>query len=116
MPHSYKSRWAWLRWTGLLLCLVLAGGRAQGQTATGQQFMIMGRVVDAAGQGLPGATILVRGTGLGTATNAEGRYTLSATKPAGDYALVASLVGYKSETQTVALGPGTTVTTDFKLT
>ncbi len=112
MTKSYFMGCPLSRWVGLLGCLLLllSAGRAQAQA-----FTITGRVLDARGQGLPGATILVRGTGLGTATNSEGVYALSGTQPAGDYVLAASLIGYKSESQPVVLGPGTTVTTDFTL-
>ncbi|GAA4377495.1 TonB-dependent receptor [Hymenobacter koreensis] len=38
---------------------------------------VSGRVVDEKGQGLPGVGILVKGTTIGTSTNAEGQYTLN---------------------------------------
>ena len=45
--------------------------------AFSQTRQISGRVSDAAGQGLPGVTVLVKGTGSGTTTNIEGNYSLN---------------------------------------
>ncbi|PKP47422.1 MAG: TonB-dependent receptor [Bacteroidetes bacterium HGW-Bacteroidetes-11] len=45
--------------------------------AFSQARQISGRVSDAAGQGLPGVTVLVKGTGSGTTTNIEGNYSLN---------------------------------------
>ena len=53
---------------------------------------VKGRVVDENGNPLPGATIVIHGTSMGVATDADGRYTINA-KP--DDVLVFSFVGYK---------------------
>ena len=55
---------------------------------------IKGRVVDENGNPLPGATIVIHGTSMGVATDADGRYTINA-KP--DDVLVFSFVGYKEQ-------------------
>jgi TonB-linked SusC/RagA family outer membrane protein len=60
---------------------------------------VRGRVVDEKGQGLPGVTVLQRGTTNGTSTDAEGRFTLTVPD---DATLVLSYVGYA--TQEVAVG------------
>lgn len=65
---------------------------------------VTGRIVDEKGQGLPGVNVLVKGTNVGTATNADGRYTIEA--PAGA-TLVFSYIGYTS--QEVTVGDRTTV-------
>lgn len=65
---------------------------------------VTGRIVDEKGQGLPGVNVLVKGTNVGTATNADGRYTIEA--PAGA-TLVFSYIGYAS--QEVAVGDRATV-------
>ena len=64
-----------------------------------QQRQISGSVKDANGAGLPGVTVLVKGTTTGTTTNAEGKYTLPASN---DATLVFSFIGYI--TQEVAVG------------
>jgi TonB-linked SusC/RagA family outer membrane protein len=65
---------------------------------------VTGRIVDEKGQGLPGVNVLVKGTNVGTATDADGRYTIEA--PAGA-TLVFSYVGYTS--QEVLVGNRATV-------
>ncbi len=52
-----------------------------------------GRVADAYGQPLPGVTVLVKGTSLGTTTDTAGRYQLAGV-PAHGGVLVFSFVGY----------------------
>ena len=65
------------------------------QQAVAQDKSVSGRVTDGSnGQGLPGATVLVKGTKIGTATNAEGQFTLSV--PASTTTLQFSSVGFKS--------------------
>ena len=63
------------------------------QQAVAQDRSISGQVTDRAnGQGLPGVTVLVKGTTIGTSTNAEGNYTLSV--PASATTLSFSSIGY----------------------
>ena len=74
----------------IVLCMGLA--------AFAQQ-QISGIVVDAKGEPIPGATVLIEGTSSGTATDIDGKFTL--TVPA-DGALVVSFVGYNTERVKVA--------------
>lgn len=63
------------------------------QQAAAQNRQISGRVTDrATGQGLPGVTVLVKGTTVGVSTNADGTYTISA--PASATALTFSSIGF----------------------
>ena len=55
---------------------------------------ISGRVVDEKGNPIPGATVLVQGTTQGVASDADGRYTISARA---EDALRVSFIGYKTE-------------------
>jgi TonB-linked SusC/RagA family outer membrane protein len=65
------------------------------QQAAAQNRNITGRVTDAAtGQGLPGVTVLVKGTSVGASTNADGGYSLSV--PASATAITFSFIGYTS--------------------
>lgn len=58
-----------------------------------QERVVTGKVVSADdGQGFPGVNVLVKGTTVGTATDANGRYTISV--PSGESVLVFSAVGY----------------------
>ena len=59
---------------------------------------VSGRVQDAYGQPLPGVTVLLKGTLLGTTTNAAGHYKLAGV-PAKRGVLVFSLVGYVTQEQ-----------------
>jgi TonB-linked SusC/RagA family outer membrane protein len=68
--------------------------------ATAQNRPLSGQVVDQAdGQGLPGVTVLVKGTTVGTSTNVDGMYTLSL--PASATTLIFSFVGYGTVEQPI---------------
>jgi TonB-linked SusC/RagA family outer membrane protein len=56
---------------------------------------ISGKVTDEAGQPLPGVTVLVKGTGTGTATNSEGIFQLRVANPA-QAVLALSFIGFES--------------------
>ena len=60
---------------------------------------VSGRVTSPDGAGLPGVTVLVKGTTLGTSTNADGSFSLSVPESS---TLVFSYVGYR--TQEAAVG------------
>ena len=93
------------------MCLLLsvALGRAEAQDRT-----ISGRVVDrATNEGLPGVTVLVKGTQIGSATNADGTFSLAA--PASATTLRISSVGFTSIDQPITDGPMTiALVTDTK--
>ncbi len=65
---------------------------------------VTGRVTDAKGEGLPGVTVLVKGTQNGTSTNANGEFTLDVPASA---TLIFSSVGYA--TKEVAVNGQTTL-------
>ncbi|MFD3000173.1 SusC/RagA family TonB-linked outer membrane protein [Pontibacter toksunensis] len=60
-----------------------------------QAVPVSGRVVGDDGQGVPGATVMVKGTTIGTATDANGNFTLNV--PNGTGTLVVSFIGYKRQ-------------------
>ncbi|WP_426489715.1 TonB family protein [Hymenobacter sp. 102] len=60
---------------------------------------IQGRVTDAAGVPLPGATVLVPGTQNGTSTDADGRFQMRV--PAATGQLLITSIGYTSKTQSL---------------
>ncbi len=100
---------------GLLAGLLLAMGGLGLSTAHAQSTAtIEGRVVDAeTGDPLVGANLQAVGTERGTATNAEGRYSLSV--PAGSVTLRASFVGFTARQQELTLEAGQTYEVDFSL-
>lgn len=82
----------------LLLLLPLAALAAT--PAAAQTRTVSGRVTDRAnGQGLPGVTVLVKGTTNGVSTNSDGSFTLNA--PANGGTLVFSSVGFLSTEQVI---------------
>ncbi|GEO02878.1 SusC/RagA family TonB-linked outer membrane protein [Adhaeribacter aerolatus] len=90
-------------WLGLLQAI---NAQAQNQ--------ITGKVTSAAGEVLPGVTVLLKGTSNGTTTNANGTYTLSVPVTSGT--LVFSFIGYTTLERNFSQ-PGTlnvTLATDVK--
>lgn len=87
----------------LSLCATLA--------ANAQSRSISGTVMDARlGEPVPGATVIVKGTTRGTATDLDGRFTLPL--QADDQILVVSFVGYL--TQEVEIGNQITITINLE--
>jgi TonB-linked SusC/RagA family outer membrane protein len=70
-----------------------------------QERKVSGKVTDASGKSLPGATVIVKGTATGVITDGNGNFTLSI--PADAMTLVFSFVGMK--TQEVSVGNKTTI-------
>ncbi|MGV3586916.1 MAG: SusC/RagA family TonB-linked outer membrane protein [Adhaeribacter sp.] len=73
--------------------------------ALAQGVAVTGKVTTETGEGLPGVTVLLKGTSNGTATDASGNYSLSI--PNGTGTLVFSFIGYTQ--QEVAINNRTTV-------
>ena len=87
MRHLRLLLWGWL-----LTALSLPAAQAQSTGSTGS---ITGLVRDRLTQEtLPGVTVLLEGTALGTATDATGRYRLTGI-PVGSYNLRGTAVGYE---------------------
>jgi len=62
--------------------------------AAPQNVPVSGRVTDAKGEALPGVTVLVKGTSIGTSTGADGSFSLSVPE---NSTLVFSSIGYKNQ-------------------
>ena len=84
------------------------------QQAQAQDRTVSGRVIDrTTNEGLPGATVLVKGTTIGGATNADGSFSISV--PASANTLQIRSVGYANIDQAIADGPMTiSLVTDTK--
>jgi TonB-linked SusC/RagA family outer membrane protein len=67
---------------------------ASGAAVAPQNVPVSGRVTDAKGEGLPGVTVLVKGTSIGTSTGADGSFSLSVPE---NSTLVFSSIGYKNQ-------------------
>lgn len=66
-------------------------------------------------EALVGANVIVQETQQGSATNAEGNFTISGVEP-GTYTVVATLVGYSQATEEVEVSAGEVTQVDFQLT
>lgn len=84
---------------GLMLFLASAVAFAQNRVITGTVTSVEDNM------GVPGATVLVKGTTIGTATDLDGKYSISV--PAGSNVLVFTFVGLT--TQEVSIGNQTTI-------
>ncbi|MEM1128596.1 MAG: TonB-dependent receptor [Bacteroidota bacterium] len=93
-----------------LLCAALAPLCVAQSNAPIQGVVINGETNEA----LPGATIYLEGTTLGAASGLDGRFSLLRVDP-GTYTLVASLVGYETQRETVTVTRGATVEVSFTL-
>ena len=60
---------------------------------------ITGKVTDEKKEPLPGVTVIIKGTKLGTVTDVDGKYTLAV--PVGNNALVFSMIGMKQKEEVI---------------
>lgn len=90
-----KQASGWLR--SIVLLLLLLGGA----TLYGQERSISGKVTDSGtNESLPGASVVVKGTTKGVATDLDGNFTINVAS--GENTLVISFIGY--DTKEVAIG------------
>lgn len=61
------------------------------------QLTVSGQVMDETGGSLPGVSIVVKGTGVGTVTDADGKYVLNIPDENAGGALIFSFIGYNSQ-------------------
>lgn len=70
-------------------------GAAKSDVSSQQQKSVSGKVIDSIGGGLPGVSVVVKGTTNGTITDTNGKYSLSI--PPSSKTLVFSFVGMKTQ-------------------
>ena len=87
------------------MCLLLTLGVAAPAQSIAQGTTVSGKVIADDGSGLPGVTVLLKGSSTGTSTDAEGNYRINVNDLNGT--LVFSFIGYAS--QEVAIGSRTTL-------
>jgi iron complex outermembrane receptor protein len=86
--------------TSLLLTTALG---SLALTAQAQSGVLTGTVRTAAGEALPGATVLIKGTYQSTATDREGRFTLPVSRQTAlPFVLSAQYVGFETQTTTIS--------------
>lgn len=76
-----------------LLCFFLLGISVQLSVAQSGSLTIRGKVKDGTGLGIPGVSVLLKNTTIGTTTDLDGNYTIKVTNAKG--ILIFSFVGYK---------------------
>ena len=107
MSQLYALPGLWSQRIGpLALLLWLLAGPVFAQNA---RYTLQGRVSDAAGGALPGATVRLLNTVIGATSGADGRFSLEAGLAPGTYQLEISSVGYRALRRPVTLGAETTV-------
>ena len=77
-----------------------------------KEIKITGRVTDEKGEALPGVTVIVKGTQLGTATGMDGKYSLTLPEGKENHILVFTMVGM--ETKEVVVGKQTGINVVMK--
>lgn len=83
------------------------------------QDAVTGTIVDDAGEGLPGATVLIKGTQNGTITDVDGKFTLNVSEGT---MLIVSFMGFESvevaasSDMSVTLSPGTSILAEVVIT
>jgi TonB-linked SusC/RagA family outer membrane protein len=93
-----------------ILLVLLCFSLSLAQTTFAQSGNVAGKVTDEKGEGVPGASVTVKGTQLGTLTNVDGTYSIEAPANA---TLVFSFVGYLKEE--VAINNRSTVNAILKV-
>ena len=95
-----------------MLTLVAATPAAAQQRETG---IISGIVTEASsGRAVAGAQVGIAGTMMGTAANADGRFTI-ANVPVGSHVVQVRMIGYSALERTVAVAAGQVTTASFQL-
>jgi outer membrane cobalamin receptor len=75
---------------------------------------ISGKIKSEFGEVVPGASILVKGTGIGTTSDTEGNFLIESLKP-GNYTIEISAVGFQKISESVSIRVGRTVTLNHTL-
>ncbi|MCL5267437.1 MAG: TonB-dependent receptor [Bacteroidetes bacterium] len=98
-----------------VLCMVVLLISFMGSTARAASSSIKGSVKDAqTGEALPGATVMLKGTSIGTSTDLNGNYVVRNVPP-GSYTIRVIYVGYEQQEKRIEIKDGVSLTLDFKL-
>nr|WP_051097306.1 SusC/RagA family TonB-linked outer membrane protein [Spirosoma panaciterrae] len=94
----------WMFCLALMLCTSVL--------AQSTRYTLRGRVTDPDKLALPGATVVIVGTTVGTTTDAEGNYSLPVTLKPGPITVAFTIIGYETLRKDITLGNATEVTVD----
>src|SRR6188768_1627768 len=82
-------------YTNLLRLFFMISMMAFSMVSYAQRIAVSGTIVDESGDPVPGVNIIEKGTASGTASDAEGKYSINVAD--GSAILVFSFIGYKTE-------------------
>lgn len=103
------------RYVWLFLCLFAICLRVESAPEKRTDANLIGHVTDAAtGEHLPYVTVALKGTAIGTVTDATGHYFLK-NLPEGKFTVVVKMVGYKEVSKEVVMKSGNTLESNFEL-
>lgn len=102
-----ETKRSWKLLYSLIIAVLLCG-------LVSAQTTIKGRVVDDKGKGIHGASVTIKGTNEGSATDANGYFSFKTNITKKEYVLVVSNVGYKNEEKKITLS-GNEVEANFSL-
>lgn len=102
--HPSRGRSNYFLQLLLLFCITVSTAQARPV-----EQRLTGKVTDGTGAGLPGVSIAIKGTNLGTVTNANGEFTITVANA--DAVLVFRFVGY--ETQEIIVGTRSTLNVEL---
>lgn len=105
MKRLFRLSWLQSCVLAVLFCFAGSGPGALAQSGNGT---VRGQITGMNGESLPGASVFVKGTTLGAATDLSGNYTLS-NVPAGAQTLRVNYMGYETEEKSVTVVSGSTV-------
>ncbi|MEO6820900.1 MAG: carboxypeptidase-like regulatory domain-containing protein, partial [Ginsengibacter sp.] len=94
----------------MFFCLIFTG------SAIFAQVKITGKVTNEQDLPISGASIIVKNSGLGGYTNADGTYQISGTIKPGKITIIFSAIGSKSKEETLTVGAATSYTLNASLT
>lgn len=105
--YSLVIRRFCLLWLTVLLCTAAF--------AQSTRYTIKGRVTDPEKLPLPGTTVVIVGTTVGTTSDADGNFTLPVSLKPGPTTVAFTAIGYETLRQNVTLGSATEVTVNAQL-
>lgn len=96
---SFSMNTSWLKSGRLKALMLLVLLQMLGSVTYAQLIKVTGTVTDSKGEPLPGVSVKVKGTAIGSTTSAEGKYTINV--PAATSTLIFSYIGYVKQEQVV---------------
>lgn len=99
----------------IAIAILILSTHASVLWAQSSGYRLSGSVTEISGEPVIWASVIIKGTTLGSTTDMEGKYSFMAEVPSGTYDLVASFLGYKTVIQSITLGSAKEVTVDFTM-